>query len=77
MLNKNFIYRSKFQMESNLIITCPYNKAHRIAKAKLMHHVTKCKENVCTENFVECPLDKSHIIQGNKLKVCEQNMCNI
>ncbi|XP_020280274.1 uncharacterized protein LOC109852997 isoform X2 [Pseudomyrmex gracilis] len=55
-------------MESNLMLTCPYNKSHRIARSKFMQHVTKCKKTVDTEDFVECPLETSHIVESDKLK---------
>ncbi|KAL6431380.1 hypothetical protein ACFW04_007188 [Cataglyphis niger] len=55
-------------MEADLLVTCPYNPAHRIAQYKLMNHVAKCKKSAKIENKVECPLDRSHIVDCDHLK---------
>ncbi|XP_050454693.1 uncharacterized protein LOC126853187 [Cataglyphis hispanica] len=55
-------------MEADLLVTCPYNPAHRIAQYKLMNHVVKCKKSAKTENKIECPLDRSHIVDHDNLK---------
>ncbi|KAL6260973.1 hypothetical protein P5V15_008500 [Pogonomyrmex californicus] len=56
-------------MEADLLVTCPYNPAHRIRKFKFMDHVSKCKKTSNnTENKIECPVDKTHIVDCNKLK---------
>lgn len=59
-------------MEPDLLVSCPYNPAHRIRKYKFMSHVAKCKKTAKTENKVECPLDKSHIVDRDQLRVCIQ-----
>lgn len=56
-------------MEADLMVSCPYNPAHRIRKGKLMAHVMKCKRNHKIENKVLCPLDSSHIIDRDQLEV--------
>lgn len=55
-------------MEPYIIVSCPYNPAHRIQKYKLMSHIAKCKKSANTANKVECPLDKSHIVDQEHLK---------
>lgn len=57
-------------MEADLLVTCPYNPAHRIRQYKFMSHVAKCKKSANTKNKVECPLDKSHIVDYDQLRVC-------
>lgn len=56
-------------MEADIIVSCPYNPAHRIRKYKLMNHMTKCKKTSKIDNKAECPLDKSHIVDRDHLKV--------
>lgn len=56
-------------MEPDIIVTCPYNPAHRIRQYKLMSHVVKCKKSADTKNKVECPLNKSHIVDHDHLRV--------
>jgi len=56
-------------MEADIIVSCPYNPAHRIRKYKLMNHITKCKKTSKLDNKAECPLDKSHIVDRDHLKV--------
>lgn len=57
-------------MEAEIIVSCPYNPAHRIRRFKLMTHMIKCKKSSNNaENKVECPLDKSHIVDRECLKV--------
>lgn len=55
-------------MEPDLLVSCPYNPAHRIRQYKFMSHVAKCKKSAKTENKVECPLDKSHIVDRDQLR---------
>lgn len=56
-------------MEPDLLVSCPYNPAHRIRQYKLMSHVAKCKKSANNvENKVECPLDKSHIVDRDRLR---------
>jgi len=60
------------------MVTCPYNPSHRIRKYKFMNHVAKCKKTASkTENKVECPLDRTHIIDRDDLKVYSNYYCNI
>ncbi|XP_012217128.2 uncharacterized protein [Linepithema humile] len=54
-------------MEADLMVSCPYNPAHRIRKAKLMAHVAKCKKSSKIENKATCPLDSSHIVDRDQL----------
>jgi len=43
-----------------------------------MNHVAKCKKTASkTENKVECPLDRTHIIDRDDLKVYSNYYCNI
>lgn len=56
-------------MEADLLVTCPYNPAHRIAQYRFMNHVAKCKKSARTGNKVECPLDRRHIVDRDHLKV--------
>lgn len=55
-------------MEADLIVSCPYNPAHRIRKYKLMSHISKCKKTSKMIDKTECPLDKTHIIDRDCLK---------
>ncbi|CAL1679088.1 unnamed protein product [Lasius platythorax] len=55
-------------MEPDIIVTCPYNPAHRIRQYKLMSHIVKCKKSADTKNKVECPLNKSHIVDHDHLR---------
>lgn len=56
-------------MEANLIVSCPYNPAHRVSKFKLMSHIAKCKKTNKVIDKIECPLDRSHIVDRDHLKV--------
>ncbi|XP_077278447.1 uncharacterized protein LOC143906310 [Temnothorax americanus] len=55
-------------MEADLIVSCPYNPAHRIRKYKLMSHISKCKKTSKISDKAECPLDKTHIVDRHCLK---------
>ncbi|XP_024880955.1 uncharacterized protein LOC112460489 [Temnothorax curvispinosus] len=55
-------------MEADLIVSCPYNPAHRIRKYKYMSHISKCKKTSKVSDKVECPLDKTHIVDRHLLK---------
>ncbi|XP_072761386.1 uncharacterized protein [Anoplolepis gracilipes] len=56
-------------MEADILVTCPYNPAHRIAQYKFMNHVAKCKKTAKTiGNKIHCPLDTSHIVDRDHLK---------
>lgn len=63
-------------MEADLIVSCPYNPAHRIRKYKLMSHISKCKKTSKMIDKTECPLDKTHIIDRDCLKV-NKFVCNM
>lgn len=54
--------------EADLLVSCPYNPAHRIKKSKLMNHIVKCKKYSKTENLEECPLDRSHVVNRECLR---------
>lgn len=56
-------------MEANIIVSCPYNPSHRISKFKLMSHIAKCKKTSKVVDKAECPLDRSHIVNRDCLKV--------
>ncbi|EZA55886.1 hypothetical protein DMN91_011320 [Ooceraea biroi] len=58
-------------MESQLIVTCPYNPAHRIRRCKLNDHVVKCRKSSVASvvtNKATCPLDSTHIVDKDRLK---------
>ncbi|XP_071574232.1 uncharacterized protein [Temnothorax nylanderi] len=55
-------------MEADLIVSCPYNPAHRIRKYKLMSHISKCKKTSKISDKAECPLDKTHIVDRHRLE---------
>lgn len=57
-------------MEKDIIVTCPYDKAHRIRRYKLMSHITKCKKQYGATDKVACPLNSSHIVDHDAVKVC-------
>ncbi|XP_018344884.1 PREDICTED: uncharacterized protein LOC108750121 isoform X2 [Trachymyrmex septentrionalis] len=54
--------------DADIIVSCPYNPAHRIRRYKLMNHISKCKKYNKKENMVECPLNKTHIVDQNFLR---------
>ncbi|XP_029157484.1 uncharacterized protein LOC114929930 isoform X2 [Nylanderia fulva] len=81
MYNKKYIFKQPWKdfcrfcfqtvndnMEPYIIVSCPYNPAHRIQQYKLMSHIAKCKKSANTANKVECPLDKSHIVDQKHLR---------
>ncbi|KAL0117787.1 hypothetical protein PUN28_008881 [Cardiocondyla obscurior] len=55
-------------MDAYLLVTCPYNPAHRIAKYKFMNHVAKCKKSSKVANKTECPIDRTHIVDQAQLQ---------
>ncbi|XP_014473088.1 PREDICTED: uncharacterized protein LOC106743603 [Dinoponera quadriceps] len=55
-------------MEKDIIVTCPYNKSHRIRRCKLMTHLLKCKKQSGATNKVTCPLNGIHIMDPNDIK---------
>lgn len=57
-------------MEADQLVTCPYNPSHRIRKYKFSSHLSKCRKTASkVEEKTECPLDNSHIVDRNRLKV--------
>lgn len=55
-------------MEADLIVTCPYNSAHRIRKSKLNNHMVKCKKTSVLVNKTACPLNCSSIVDTCHLR---------
>ncbi|OAD56833.1 hypothetical protein WN48_02358 [Eufriesea mexicana] len=46
----------------DLIVTCPYDKAHRIHKSELFNHLTRCHKNHPSEK-VQCPFEAHGITE--------------
>ncbi|XP_043477489.1 uncharacterized protein LOC122508279 [Leptopilina heterotoma] len=46
------------------LLTCPYDKSHRILKSRMQYHLVRCRKNhPCDKSEMEtCPYDATHII---------------
>lgn len=58
------------KMERDILVTCPYDKAHRIRQYKLTTHMIKCRKQNKDTNKITCPLTNSHVVDHDHLKVC-------
>uniref|UniRef100_A0A1B6DF30 CHHC U11-48K-type domain-containing protein n=1 Tax=Clastoptera arizonana TaxID=38151 RepID=A0A1B6DF30_9HEMI len=57
------------------MLQCPYDKSHIISKARMSHHLVKCRHNHPTEEKVECEYNRTHIINRPEyeyhISICE------
>ena len=44
------------------LLSCPYNKEHRITQRKFIWHVSKCKKTHSRLQALECPYNSTHYI---------------
>nr|XP_033323848.1 gametocyte-specific factor 1 homolog [Megalopta genalis]XP_033323849.1 gametocyte-specific factor 1 homolog [Megalopta genalis]XP_033323850.1 gametocyte-specific factor 1 homolog [Megalopta genalis]XP_033323851.1 gametocyte-specific factor 1 homolog [Megalopta genalis]XP_033323852.1 gametocyte-specific factor 1 homolog [Megalopta genalis]XP_033323853.1 gametocyte-specific factor 1 homolog [Megalopta genalis] len=50
------------------IVTCPYDRSHRVSSSKLLRHLFRCKQSNSSEMKICCPFDAFHIINNDDLK---------
>ncbi|KAL0120655.1 hypothetical protein PUN28_008382 [Cardiocondyla obscurior] len=56
------------------ILSCPYNKFHRIPRSKIQRHIVKCERNYPPNFKAICPYDATHRL--DKTEIAEHvNMC--
>ncbi|XP_043495221.1 gametocyte-specific factor 1-like [Polistes fuscatus] len=44
----------------DVIVTCPYNENHKIAKSRIQKHIVKCEKNYPSDYKVICPFNATH-----------------
>ncbi|KAM8708055.1 hypothetical protein ACLKA7_015083 [Drosophila subpalustris] len=50
-------------IDSNDMVHCPYNKAHKMLRKKLQQHILKCRVYYKDEvELLVCPFNKAHLI---------------
>ncbi|KAJ8674338.1 hypothetical protein QAD02_005600 [Eretmocerus hayati] len=55
-------------MNPDPLVTCPYEKSHRILKSRLQYHLTRCsKQHPCATKET-CPYDARHIISSTEFE---------
>ena len=50
------------------IVTCPYEKTHRVRKSVLPYHLVRCGRNNTSSTKIRCPFDAFHIIEGTEFE---------
>ncbi|XP_076666216.1 uncharacterized protein LOC143367860 isoform X2 [Andrena cerasifolii] len=50
------------------IVTCPYEKSHRIRKSVLPYHLVRCGRNNTSSTKIRCPFDAFHIIEETEFE---------
>lgn len=49
--------------------TCPFDKSHRILRARMPTHLTKCEKRHMKVNKKRCPFDARHIVDDSEWQV--------
>ncbi|XP_039307603.1 gametocyte-specific factor 1-like [Solenopsis invicta] len=50
------------------IVSCPYNKSHRIPSSKFQRHLVKCEKNFPPDYKVICPYNATHRFSKSEIK---------
>ena len=50
------------------IVTCPYEKTHRIRNSVLPYHLVRCGRNNISTTRIRCPFDAFHIIEETEFE---------
>lgn len=50
-------------------VTCPYDKVHRILRARLNVHLMRCARNHTGSKLVRCPFNNNHLQRSDELQV--------
>lgn len=58
-----------FQHDEAKYVICPYDKAHRILRARLIVHLLRCARNHPSSKMVRCPFNSSHMQRSDELQV--------
>lgn len=58
-----------FQPAEGKYAICPYDKAHRILRGRLIGHLLRCARNHPGSKMVRCPFNSSHMQQSDELQV--------
>lgn len=51
-------------------VQCPYEKSHRINKAKIQIHLIKCRKSHPNIVKTTCPFNATHLVDAEDLPVC-------
>ena len=51
------------------LVTCPYDSAHRISKARMQFHLVKCAEANKNIRKEQCPLHACHKVDSVEYQV--------
>ncbi|GFQ88770.1 hypothetical protein TNCT_168881, partial [Trichonephila clavata] len=49
-------------MNPNMMVTCPYNNAHRMKESRLQIHITKCRQDHLDDDHFVCPFNSTHVL---------------
>ncbi|GFW61398.1 CHHC U11-48K-type domain-containing protein [Trichonephila clavipes] len=49
-------------MNANMILTCPYDNAHRMKESRLQIHITKCRQDHLNGKHFVCPFNSTHVL---------------
>ncbi|GFY66296.1 gametocyte-specific factor 1 [Trichonephila inaurata madagascariensis] len=49
-------------MNPNMMVTCPYNNAHRMKESRLQIHITKCRQDHLNDDHFVCPFNSTHVL---------------
>ncbi|GFT68584.1 uncharacterized protein NPIL_181811 [Nephila pilipes] len=49
-------------MNPNMMVTCPYNNAHRMKESRLQMHITKCRQDHLNDFHFQCPFNSTHVL---------------
>lgn len=55
-------------MDTENVITCPYNSSHRIVRHRMPYHIIKCVKNYKGPPLDRCPFNAMHRVLPEKMK---------
>lgn len=59
-------FPNPYTMEDELV-SCPYNKEHRIIRYRLPYHIIKCKKQYVGTQLHTCPFNAMHLVDKNQM----------
>lgn len=58
------------------ILTCPYNRQHRVASHRMPYHIVKCKRSYVGPPLEMCPFNAMHLVPSAEMAEHRANCPN-